>query len=94
MKKQIVKTIIAVISIIIWSGVYRWGKYLLDMSYSSLATSQVNDDNAYYQAAKYAESLKSVIGFAYLIVLVLIIIWLISIWVKYARIKNAENTEE
>lgn len=94
MKKQIIKTVVAIISIFLLSGVYRWGTYILSTSYASLAASQADGDSTYYQAAKFADSLKGLIDLVYFIALVLLIIWLISGWVKYVIAKGDKAKAE
>jgi hypothetical protein len=47
MRKKLFKTIMFVIVLILWGGLWKLIDYLVAMQYASVATDQINDDSTY-----------------------------------------------
>ncbi len=69
------KTFIYVILLFIWCGLWKLAQYKIDMAYSSVAASQVDDDSSYslLRVQSTVESITNVIAWVGIIVLIYLI---------------------
>ena len=88
-KKKTVRTVIFTFCIIVIAGAWRIIQYVIDMQYSKLAPSQLDDDSAYVWM-KTCKPFSNWLSFFCIIVILFFVILIIRIWAK----KNAPAPEK
>ncbi len=76
-----VKTVVLILVIILWSGVYKFARYKIDMYYSNLAARQVEDDSAYAEL-QFHSTASNIALLVYLAVTAICVYLIYRIWSK------------